>query len=347
MSSRRLTRVLWIGPACALAWLAVACSDSEVHEFGGATMGTTYSVKVVADDLGGDGRNRIAAVIEEKLDEVNRLMSTWDPESELSRLNRHRSSEPFPVSPPTLEVLRVAESVSEVSGGAFDMTVGPLVGAWGFGADGTEASPPGPGELERLRERVGYELVTLDPIASEVTKANPDTVCDLSAVAKGYGVDRVADALLALGFTDFLVEVGGEIKARGRKDAATPWRVGIEAPDESARQVHRAIELRDAAMATSGDYRSFYVQDGARISHIIDPRSGRPIDHDLGSVSVTHQQAVYADAWATALLVLGPEAGLELAKREGLAAYFIVREADGSFRSFASTAFEALAGAGP
>ena len=310
-------------------------------------MGTTYSVKVVADALGGGERKRIAAVIEEKLGEVDRLMSTYDPDSELSRLNRHHSSEPFLVSHQTLEVLRVARSVSELSGGGFDMTVGPLVAAWGFGADGGEPRQPAPGELERLRDRVGYELVTIDPASGSVTKANPATVCDLSAVAKGYAVDQVADALLALGLTDFLLEVGGELKARGRKESGAPWRVGIELPDAPPRRVHRAIELRDAAMATSGDYRSFHLQDGARISHIIDPRSGRPIDHDLASVSVIHEEAVYADALATALLVLGPEAGFALAEREGLAAYFIVRQADASFRSFASAAFEALLGSSP
>jgi thiamine biosynthesis lipoprotein len=303
-------------------------------------MGTTYSVKVVADALDGEERQRIAAVIEETLAEVNRLMSTYDPDSELSRLNRHRSSEPFPVSPPTLEVLRVAQSVSELSGGAFDVTVGPLVAAWGFGADGREVSRPTPGELEQLRERVGYELVSIDVASSSVSKANPDTVCDLSAVAKGYAVDRVAAALLALGFANFLVEVGGEVKVRGENEAGAPWRLGIEAPDQAPHRVQRAIELRDAAMATSGDYRSFYLQDGARVSHIIDPRSGRPIDHNLAAVSVIHEDAVYADALATALLVLGPEAGYALAEREGLAAYFIVREADAALRSFGSPAFE-------
>jgi len=303
-------------------------------------MGTTYSVKVVAGDLGGEEHQRVAAVIEEKLAEVNRLMSTYDPDSELSRLNRHRSSEAFPVSAPTLEVLRVAQSVSELSGGAFDITVGPLVAAWGFGADGSEARRPAADELKRLRDGVGYELVSIDVSSARVIKSSPDTVLDLSALAKGFGVDRVANALLDLGFANFLVEVGGEVKARGKNAAGTPWRLGIEAPDQAPHSVQRTIELRDAAMATSGDYRSFYLQDGARISHIIDPRSGRPIDHDLASVSVIHEDAVYADALATALLVLGPEAGYALAEREGLAAYFIVREADASLRAFGSPAFE-------
>jgi thiamine biosynthesis lipoprotein len=232
----------------------------------------------------------------------------------------------------------VARSVSELSGGALDVTVGPLVSAWGFGANGRESRSTPP-DLDRLRERVGYSLVQINLIDRSVTKANPRTVLDLSAVAKGYAVDRVTDALLALGFADFLVEVGGEVKARGTRSAGALWRVGIELPDALPHQVHRAIELRDAAMATSGDYRSFYLLDGARISHIVDPRSGRPIDHDLASVSVIHEEAVYADAWATALLVLGPQPGLELAEREGLGAYFIVREDGASFRSFASTAF--------
>jgi thiamine biosynthesis lipoprotein len=189
--------------------------------------------------------------------------------------------------------------------------------------------------------------VAVDPAAGTLTKARPDVVCDLSALAKGYAVDRVAGALRALGHGSFLVEIGGELRARGRKLDGSLWRVAIEAPDPATHSLYRTVSLEDRAMATSGDYRKFYRAEGRWLSHLIDPRTARPVDHGLASVSVVHPEAVWADAWATALIVSGPEQGPEVAEREGLAAHFIVREADGSFAERSTRAFEQLAGPGP
>ena len=321
------------------------CAESPSRallEFRGPTMGTTYSVKVVAKGVSSAERQSLAAMIEGRLTEVNRLMSTYDPESELSRFNQHTSTRPFALSPETFEVFRVAQEVSELTGGAFDVTVGPLVAAWGFGATNRVPEPPLPEELAALRERVGYRLIEIDPSSRSVTKRHPETVCDLSAVAKGYAVDLVARRLIERGHTDFLIEVGGEMKARGEREGGGPWRVAIEQPEPAQRSIFKLVELADRALATSGDYRNYYDNDGVRFSHLIDPRSGRPIAHGLTSVSVVHPSAAHADALATGLGVLGAEEGYTLAERQGLAAYFIVREPDGGLRGIPTTAFGSL-----
>jgi len=325
--------------------LACAPLPPEPAEFTGESMGTSWSVKLATGDLDAAARAEVMRAIESELRAVDEAMSTWRPSSELSRFNAHASTEPFPVSSGVLTVFRIAAEVSELSGGAFDVTVGPIVAAWGFGATDRIPAPPPPEELEQLRRRVGYRFVEVRDGA--LRKSRGDVVCDLSAIAKGYAVDRVSEALVQLGHLDHLVEVGGEVRAQGRRFDGAAWRVAVEMPDAGARDAFEVLELRDVSLATSGDYRNFYESGGRRYSHTIDPRTGRPIEHSLASVSVLHRDAVHADALATALNVLGPEAGYSLAEREGLAALFIVRETDGSFSARASRAFEAVrAGAG-
>lgn len=310
----------------------------------GPTMGTTWSVVMAA---GGRTRDDVAAAreaIDGVLTEVDALMSTWNPDSELSQLNGHHSSEGFALSPATFEVFSLAQRVSEKTGGALDVTVGPLVAAWGFGAG---ARVPGQGpdaaELRALQARVGYRLLQLDAANTSLRKSRPDVRCDLSAVAKGYAVDEVARVLGALGWSNFLVEIGGELRASGARPDGGPWRVGIERPDADGRVVQGVVELRDQSMATSGDYRNFYEDGGVRLSHIIDPRTGRPVGHAVASVTVLHRDAAVADAWATALTVLGPDPGIALAEAEGLSALFLLRVGSGSFESRATRAFPAVA----
>ncbi len=328
--TRRLRLLAAVGALLVLAIVARAVllgnGKSPIHEFSGLTMGTTYSVQLVADPLAG---YRLRDTVQALLDSVDHLMSTYDSTSELSRFNRHSATTSFPVSRQTLEVLAVARSVSERSGGAFDVTVAPLVNAWGFGPSGKPAVTPSEAELEDLADAVGYRLLTIDSAQGTLVKANPDLVVDLSAIAKGYAVDQVAAALESLGVASFLVEVGGEVKTRGRKNDGTAWSVGIELPDTDVRRAYRAVPLVDMAIATSGDYRNFYEVGGVRYAHIIDPRTRRPARHAGASVSVLHADAVVADAWATALSVLGPEEGFALAQQERLAALFLVRSGDG------------------
>ncbi len=314
--------------------------DLDVYAFRGSTMGTYYAVKVAAAGLSEERLAEVRAMIEGELEDVNAKMSTWAEDSELSRFNRHTELTPFEVSAATLEVVAAALDVARLTGGAYDVTVGPLVNAWGFGAEGV---PPEPNdeEIRSLIDSVGYAKLELDASASTLRKQRGDLYCDLSSIAKGYAVDRVAEALLAAGFGDVWVEVGGEVRAAGRNAEGRVWRLGIERPRLEPGALQRILPLDGAAVATSGDYRNYRERDGARISHIIDPRSGSPVRHQLASVSVVHPRCMIADALATALMVLGPDEGGELARRENLAVLFLVRDGD-DFREIMTPAFEAL-----
>jgi thiamine biosynthesis lipoprotein len=309
-------------------------------ELRGPAMGTTWSVKAVRAPS--TDAAQLQAAIDERLELVNSLMSTYDAESELSRFNRFASTEPFPLSPSTLAVFSLAQDISTLTGGAFDVTAGPLIAAWGFGAAAADTPSPTRSQLAALRSRVGYQLLRLDPASGQIAKAHPEVVCDLSAIAKGYAVDQVAEALRALGYEHFLIEVGGELAARGQRPDGGPWRVAIERPDALTRSVYAVVALQDRAMATSGDYRNFHQGDGVRLSHLIDPRVGRPIGNRLASVSVVDASAARADALATALSVLGPDEAHALAEREAIAAYFILRSGKNSTEVLTTTAFEGL-----
>ena len=250
-------------------------------------------------------------------------MSTYDEGSELSRFNAHVSPEPFAASAAVLEVFLVAQRVSAASGGALDVTVEPLVEAWGFGPDGGPLTLPEDDRIEELRSHVDFRKITVDSASSSLVKADPGVVADLSAIAKGYGVDRVADLLLGLGFTDFLVEVGGELRSSGAKTGGEPWAVGVEAPVPDALRLYATMQLADESLATSGDYRNFWDAGERRYSHIIDPRTGRPLPYVGSAVTVIHKRAALADAWATAMSVLGPDAGVALADELGLGVIFV------------------------
>lgn len=294
-----------------------------VQELGGATMGTTYSISFVARSLSADRSRAIQVAVEDWLDGIDGAMSTYDPDSELSRFNRHLSSDPFPVSSGVLEVFLLAQQVSVESDGAFDVTVGPLVDAWGFGLDGTVAAIPEDTHIEELREHVGFRKIAIDSAASSLVKRDPLVVADLSAIAKGYAADGVVALLFDLGFTDLLVEVGGELRSAGTKPDGVAWVVGVEAPLPDTRSLYATMELRDESVATSGDYRNFWDYDGRRYSHIIDPRTGRPLPYIGTAVTVLHERAVLADAWATAMTVLGPQRGTIVADELDLAVIFV------------------------
>lgn len=314
----------------------------QAHVFEGPTMGTTWRVTVLAE--GGADPSAVPTTIAAELAEIDRQMSNWRDDAVLMAFGAHRSADPFPAPKMLLEVLDLARQVSEASGGAFDVTVAPLVDAWGFGRVPRDR-PPTDAELADLRARVGWSRLHIDLSSGTLRKDQPDLVLNVSAIAPGYAADVLSDRLVALGFPRHLVDVGGEFRARGDGPSG-PWRLGIERPDGTlaARTVQEVVPLRDGALATSGDYRNYREQDGVRISHTIDPRSGRPIAHRLASVSVIHRTAALADAWATALNVLGPDEGLALAEREGLAALFLVRD-EGGFVPRPTTAFTALRGA--
>lgn len=337
--------------AGALGTLALAgCGrpreQTDPLHFGGDTMGTRYSVKVA----GGFDEARAAALreaVHAALDGVDRRMSVHRADSELSALNRAPAAAPFALSAELYAVLSAAQAVARASDGAFDVTVAPLVDIWGFGPTQRRAarSVPPLARVQAQRPAVGHHALRLDAATRTATKLRDGLRADLGGIAKGYGVDLAARALEAEGVHDYMIEAGGEVRVRGRHADGRPWRIGIERPDAWPPRAHHVVPLAGGAMATSGDYRIYFEQDGKRYSHEIDPASGFPIDHRLCSVTVVADDCMMADALATALIVLGPERGWALAQAQRLAAYFIERDADGVLRDRATAAFAALGGA--
>ena len=312
-------------------------------QLNGHTMGTTYMVKVVLPRDEQRKSGPISTAINDALQRVNGSMSTYQKDSELSRFNSNGNITPVPASDGLRFVARRALEISKASMGAFDPTVGPLVNAWGFGPAGPQKQPTQE-ELAALRAKVGYEKLTVNEQNKTIQKSQPDIYVDLSAIAKGYGVDQVALALDGLGLGDYLVEIGGELRGKGLNRRRLPWRVAVEKPVASRGEIHinAIIDLGDQAMATSGDYRNYDEKNGQRISHTIDPATGKPITHRLASATVVAETCASADAWATALNVLGPDRGLALAEERGLKAFFLVKRSGDGFEERATTAFEQL-----
>lgn len=304
----------------------------------GPTMGTRYNIKVVGPGLDAAKQAQLQADLDAALSAVLADMSTYDPQSSLSRFNQSRSVDPQAVPAPLLTVVALSQAIHQASDGAFDVTVGPLVNAWGFGPD-QRGNPPDSAARDRLRAFVGADKLRVDTAAGTLQKTHPQLYVDLSAIAKGYGVDRVADAIEAAGYTHYMVEIGGEVRARGLNAAGKPWRIGVERPQDEGSSVLQVVRPGDGAMATSGDYRNFIEVEGRRFSHTIDPRTGEPIAHGLASVTVFHARCAEADAWATALNVLGPVAGPAKAEQQGLAALFLVRKPDGTFEAVETSRF--------
>ena len=315
----------------------------------GETMGTFYSV-TVAKEVEADVAGRIAQSIEDKLGEVNQRMSTYIRDSEISRFNRSRSTEWQSASPQLVKVLLEARRVSMLSGGAFDVTVGPVVSLWGFGPDPGIDEVPAANAVKRALSAVGYLNLELSTSPPMIRKRIPRLYVDLSAIAKGYAVDEIAALLAAEGIRNSLVNVGGELYASGTNIRGEPWRIGIEKPVEGAQTAMHSIAVSAAAVASSGDYRIYTEIRGRRYSHEINPYTGRPVTHRSALVSVVAANAMEADALATALIVLGSEAGLVLAGRHGIAAYFVDRT-DTGFAPAASpefrTRFAAISGLQP
>ena len=310
------------------AFLLSSCGEPPSYELSGATMGTRFSV-TIAQPLEAPLREQLQRQIEAELDAVENAMSTYVVHSDISRFNASTSTGWFPVGEDTCRAVETAQRVSRLSDGAFDVTVGPLVNLWGFGPDPVQLEPPPRSAIEAALERVDYRRLHTDCEQPALRKDRKDVYVDLSASAKGYAVDRLAELLDSRNVERYLVEIGGELRLRGLNADGEQWSIAIETPSDGERAVGRIIRLSDKAMATSGDYRNFFEYRGKRYSHTIDPRTGRPTTHGLASVTVIGDNAAFADALATALLVLGPTEGFDLAAREGLPAYFQVRRSEG------------------
>jgi FAD:protein FMN transferase len=342
VGKRQAIRLAFPGPIPTLLAVALATascvSGRTEHKLEGRTMGTTYHVTVVSRAGTGD----LSARIDGRLDEVNRVFSTYVADSEINRFSRfRRAGEEFPVSPDFLRVMTTAARVFALSGGAWDGTVRPLVDLWGFGPGPPVGEPPPHERIESLLSEVGFGSIEIRPNGSLV-KRKAGVSLDLSSIAKGYGVDAVAEVIRGQGYRHFLVEIGGEVYAAGVRPDGRPWRVGINRPrpDAAPDEIYRVAPLRDAALATSGDYRSFFESGGVRYSHVLDPRTGRPVANGVVSVSVLAPDCTLADGLATAVMVMGRDAGLALLERlPGVEGFVVVQTSDGRLEDHATSGF--------
>ncbi len=319
--------------------LTAGCDHApEIVQISGSKFGTSYNITIVADQ---PAPADLAERIDAALDVVDLSMSTYKSESALSQFNRLPVDEEVGASQELWTVLQTSRQIWRKSAGAFDPSVGPLVDLWGFGPQMTNDQIPTDNEITQALATTGYQHLILNPANQSISK-DLALRLDLSAVAKGYAVDQVAELLEMLALPDYLVEVGGEMRVSGLNPKGQPWRIAIETPDAMGR-VDNIIALESAAVATSGDYRNYFEKDGKRYSHSIDPRTGRPIEHRLASVTVVADRCTDADAWATAFLVMGDEAALEIANQQSIAVYMLVKakaKAEGQFTALYSDAFK-------
>jgi thiamine biosynthesis lipoprotein len=290
----------------------------------GKTMGTTYNIKVVGENI---DTVKLQQGIDKKLIQLNQEMSTYITDSELSTFNQSTSLEPISVSLGLARVLKEAIRLGELTEGALDVTVGPLVNLWGFGPEYRPETVPSDELLAETKARVGLNKLVFEK--GMLNKKIPDLYVDLSTIAKGYGVDLVAEFIEANGINNYLVEIGGEMRVKGFKHTGELWHVAIEKPLSNERAVHQIIVPKDNAVATSGDYRIYFEADGQRFSHIIDPKTGKPINHKLVSVTVIHPSSMTADGLSTAMMVMGEEKALAFAEANGLAVYIIAKTEHG------------------
>ena len=296
-------------------------------------MGTTYNVK--AEDLG--TAEALQKKIDHRLKEINQLMSTYIDDSELSIFNKTVSTECLPLSPDTIEVIQAAVNLSESTQGKFDVTLAPLIEMWGFDKKETNNAIPSQSEIDSQLAQIGYSKVNIQNNC--VAKQNPNLSINLSAIAKGYGVDEIAEVVSSFGHQNYLVEIGGEIVVKGLNAKGKAWTVAIESASTANRSIQRLLALNDLSIATSGDYRNYFEKDGKRYSHTIDPTSGYPIEHNLASVTVLHKRNMMADAIATAMMVMGADESLSYAEQHQLPVFMLVKVGD-KFEERYSSAFK-------
>jgi len=289
-------------------------------------MGTTYNIKVIVSADSQD-LDKLQAGIDDLLKELNQQMSTYIADSELSRFNQSQSLAPIDISPGLARVIGEAIRLGKLSNGKLDVTVGPLVNLWGFGPEQRPEKEPTALELTETRTRIGLEHLSLSN--NLLSKKIPELYVDLSTIAKGYGVDIVAEYVEQQGINNYLVEIGGEMRLKGFKHTGELWVVAIEKPISTERAIQQYLVPKDNAVATSGDYRNYFEADGRRFSHIIDPATGKPINHKLVSVTVIHPSSMTADGLSTAMMVMGEEQALVFAEKNNLAAYIISKTDNG------------------
>lgn len=317
-----------------LTILLAGCSDSSVTlSLSGPTMGTTYNITIVDEEMELEPAD-IAHEVANMLAEVNQVASTYIDDSELMRFNRADIGVAVSLSQPLFDMFRLSAEIHSLSQGAFDVTVGPIVNLWGFGRD-IRSQAPEEEAIQQALAKVGFEHIVLNEETKTATKQQPLEV-DLSAIAKGYAVDVLADYMDSLHINNYLVEIGGEIRVKGQNPDGKDWRIGIESPEPQVREPVVTVSISNAALATSGDYRNFIVDGGVRYSHTLDPRTGRPITHNIASLTVIDPKSARADGLATGLNVLGYELALEICEQQHLACFFILHSGKSFEQAYSS-----------
>ncbi|WP_058912820.1 FAD:protein FMN transferase ApbE [Entomohabitans teleogrylli] len=295
----------------------------------GKTMGTFWRVSVAGVDAG--RAEELRQKVQAQLDADDRLLSTYKADSALSRFNQSRSTDPWPVSEAMSDVVTEALRIGAKTDGAMDVTVGPLVNLWGFGPDKQPVTPPSEAQIAAARAKTGLQHLKVINAAGQqwLQKDLPDMYIDLSTMGEGYAADHLARLMTQQGISRYLVSVGGAVVTRGLNAEGKPWRVAIQKPTDRENAVQAIVDLNGHGISTAGSYRNYYELDGKRLSHVIDPATGHPIQHKLVSATVIAPTALEADGWDTGLMVLGTEKARQVAEKEGLAVYLITKEGDG------------------
>ena len=327
-----MRRLLITALALCFVW---SCGRApKVVQLSGQTMGTTYNISVVGGSCPLDS-GELEIRVSGALDLANKTFSNWDPTSEVSKFNEQRASEPVLLSARFQELMQTADEIHAATDGYFDLTAAPLIELWGFFKPNFSQDLPSAEDIAAAKARTGQaQVISFDAANGTLEKIAPDAVLHLAAIAKGTGIDMVAETIGDAGCTDFMVEIGGDLFVAGKNAAGDDWRIGVERPDARALKVDEIVSLSDLGMATSGDYRNYREKDGVRYSHIIDMQTGRPVTHATASVTVLAESAALADAWATALLALGRARGMKIADEYNIAALFIDRAPKGDEKSF-------------
>ncbi len=336
---KQLLGIAWLSGFLLLAGCNEATSVARPElKVSGPTMGTHYAVKVVGDYPGGEPQ--LQHDVEQILQRIDHQLSTYKPDSELSRFNQHKATTPVTISQDLADVLIEGLRVGKMTGGAMDITVGPLVNLWGFGPDKRPTKIPSDAEIAAARAKTGLDKLHVE-IGSEtvtVRKDIPDLYVDLSTLGEGYAADKVADWLDSQGMRDYMVEIAGALRLKGHNGQGEGWRIAVEKPEDTLGQVQAVVTPGDNGISTAGSYRNYYELDGQRFSHIIDPATGKPLTHKLVSVTVIAPSALYTDALDTGLMVMGADKALIFANEHNLPIYTLTKTPEG-FKARHSRAF--------
>jgi thiamine biosynthesis lipoprotein len=304
--------------------IITGCSEPNIQKFEGPAQGTTYHISYWSDFPVND--KTIEATIKSQFEIIDKTLSNYRPDSVIELFNSNESTQSQEVGNEIVSLVRVAQIVHQASHGCYDLTIKPLFELWGFRAD--KLTIPGDPLIIKTLSQVGMEkLEVVDE--THLRKKQVDLKVDLSSIAQGYSVGSISDILEKNGITNYLVEIGGELKTRGHKPNLNAWRIAVERPLPGEQLMHKIIDMPKElpiAVMTSGTYRHYFDDKGHRYSHILDARTGRPVSHELVSVTVIHENPTIADAWSTALLCLGPKDGMKAANLEKISALFIVQQ---------------------